>query len=243
MSTGQLHLLFIRHGETQDNIDKILQGQRDTDLTDKGHREAKVLADKLRGQQIDAIYHSPLNRMKQTIAPILADLPDVPVEADKDLMGQGLGELEGHPYELLDFSSPRSADNHPGVERFDDFVSRLKRVTGRIIGAQAPQVGQQDRVVAIATHGVGITSIFKVLESTTTCAGFNPPLALRGPEAYEVRWTDSDDVAKLVVAKPAELPIKDGVLDWEKIDGKPIEIVTWGKVDSPRREMLSAKKV
>ena len=208
-------------------------------MTEKGLREAKVLADKIRGQHIDAVYHSPLKRMVQTIKPILADLPDVYVEADKDLMGQGLGELEGGSYELLDFSSPRSADTHPGVECFDDFVSRLKQVTGRILGAQAPQVGQLDRVVAIATHGVGITSIFKVLESNTTCAGFNPPLAFRGPEAYEVRWTDSDDVAKLVVAKPAELPIKDCVVDWDRISGKPFEIVTWGKADSPRREMLN----
>ena len=243
MSTGQLHLLFIRHGETQDNIDKILQGQRDTDLTEKGVREAQVLADKLKDQRIDALYHSPLKRMVQTVKPILDDKKDVYVEADPDLMGQGLGELEGGSYSLIDFSSPRSADDTTGAERFDDFVARLKAVMGRIVAAQAPKVGKEDQVVAVATHGVGITSIFKVLESTTTCVGFNPPLAVRGPEAYEVRWTDSDDVAKMVIAKPAELPVKDGTLDWEKINGKPFEIVYWGKVDSPRRELLNAKVV
>ena len=115
------------------------------------------------------------------------------------------------------------------MERFDDFVGRLKKAMTRIIGAEAPQVGQQDRVVAVATHGVCITSIFKTLENTPACSGFNPQLAVRGLDAYEVRWTDSDDVAKLVVADPSSLPIKDGLLDWNTISGKPFLIEQWGK--------------
>ena len=228
--TGQLHLLFIRHGETQDNIDKILQGWRDTSLTEKGLREAQVLADKLRGQQIDAIYHSPLLRMRQTIQPILDQLPEIPVFPDPDLRGQMLGDFEGGSYDLVDMSNPRSADGQPGVELFDDFVRRLKRSFGRIVGKEAPKVGERDpRVVAIATHGVGITSIFKVLEDTPSCNGHNPKLAKRGPEAFEVRWTDRDDVARLVIEKPGDLPVKDGVLDWDRMKGEPFLIESWGK--------------
>jgi probable phosphoglycerate mutase len=231
--TGQLHLLFIRHGETQDNIDRILQGWRDTSLTDKGHKEARILADKMKSQPIDAIYHSPLIRMTQTIAPILETHPDIKstaIHSDPDLRGQGLGEMEGGSYDTVDMSNPRSADPNPGVERFDDFVRRLKRVMGRIIAEQTPLVtSSADRVVAVATHGVAITSIFKTLESTTNCAGFNPVLAVRGPEAYEVRWTDSDDVARLVIEKPGNLPIKDTQVEWERIEGKPFLIEQWGK--------------
>lgn len=226
---GKLHLLFIRHGETQDNIDKILQGWRDTSLTEKGLKEAQILVDKLRGQQIDAIYHSPLLRMRQTIQPILDRLPDIPVYPDADLRGQMLGDFEGGSYDLVDMSNPRSADGQPGVELFDDFVRRLKRSFGRIVGAEAPKVSQKDHVVAVATHGVGITSIFKVLEDTPSCNGHNPKFASRGPEAFEVRWTDSDDVASIVVEQPKDLPVKDGVLDWDRISGEPFLIESWGK--------------
>ncbi|KIX93835.1 uncharacterized protein Z520_10460 [Fonsecaea multimorphosa CBS 102226] len=226
---GKLHLLFVRHGETQDNIDRILQGLRDTSLTEKGHREAQVLADKLRGQKIDAVYHSPLLRMVQTIKPILADRPGVQVYADQDLTGQALGELEGRSYDTIDMGNPRSADGGPGVELFDDFVRRLKRAFARIVGVEAKLVKEQDRILLVATHGVGITSIFKTLESSPSCDGFNPKLATRGPDAFEVRWTDSDDVARLVVSQPAQLPIKDGVLDWDSISGQPFLIEVWGK--------------
>lgn len=229
-TVGQLHFLFVRHGETQDNIDRILQGHRDTSLTDKGLREAHVLAEKLQSQHIDAVYYSPLTRIIQTIEPFLSGRPNVQRYAEPDLKGQALGELEGGSYDLVDMNNPRSADGQPGVELFDDFVRRLKRSFARIVGAEAPQVGvQKDRTVVIATHGVGITSLLKCLESSPSCDGFNPKLAVRGPNAYEVRWTDSDDVARLVVSQPADLPIKDGTLDWSGISGQPFLIEQWGK--------------
>jgi broad specificity phosphatase PhoE len=231
-ATGSLHLLFIRHGETQDNIDRVLQGHRDTSLTPKGHAEAAILASKFHNLPISALYHSPLTRMLQTIAPILDAQPNIPTHASTDLRSQALGSLEGGSYDSIDMSNPRSADGQPGVELFDDFVRRLKRILSRIIGTEAPLVStssSKNRTVVIATHGVNITSLFKALEATPECEGFNAPLATRGPEAWEVRWTDSDDVAELVVAEPSSLPIREGVLDWEGIQGMPFMIARWGK--------------
>ncbi|KAF2488131.1 phosphoglycerate mutase [Neohortaea acidophila] len=233
---GKLNLLFVRHGETQDNIDKVLQGWRDTDLTENGHNDAQTVAGKVKGQPIDAVYHSPLKRIKQTIAPILKDHPDAPTTEDPDLRGQGMGELEGGSYDLVDMSNPRSANGKPGVELFDDFLRRLLRAMARIVGTQAPKVGGGgggERTVVVATHGVCITSIFKCLEGTPQCEGFfSHELASRGPEAYEVRYPDSTDVAKLVVEDVAGLPIKDGVLDWEGIKGTPFVIERWGRKES-----------
>ena len=172
MMSGQLRLLFVRHGETQDNVDKILQGWRDTSLSENGHRDAQTVAGKIKDQRIDAVYHSPLIRMVQTIDPVINDHPDAPVKPDPDLRSQCMGELEGGSYDLVDMSNPRSANGKPGVEPFDDFLRRLLRAMARIIGVEAPQVANQDRAVVLATHGVCITSIFKCLEGTPQCEGF-----------------------------------------------------------------------
>lgn len=231
--SGNLNLLFVRHGETQDNIDKILQGWRDTSLTENGHRDAETVADKLKSTKIEAIYHSPLIRMKQTIEPIIRDRSGVSLTEDPDLRGQGMGDLEGGSYDLVDMSNPRSADGKPGVEMFDDFVRRLLDSIARIVGMQAANVHDQDRNVVVATHGVCITSIFKALERTPHCDGFFPnAIAERGPEAYEVRYPDSTDVAKLVIHSPASLPIEAGLLDWHSIRDTPILIERWGRKDS-----------
>ncbi|KAK3200095.1 hypothetical protein Dsin_023510 [Dipteronia sinensis] len=230
---GRLILLFIRHGETQDNIDRILQGHRDTSLTKNGIHEAELLAVQLKDQTFDVIYHSPLIRILQTIEP-LQRRRSIHLIPDDQLKGQCLGELEGVSYDSINMSSPRSADNRPGVELFDDFVRRLKGVFGRIVGAEAPKVGEFDRVVGVATHGVAITSLFKALENKPDCDGFNPKLATRGPDAYEVRWTDSDDVARL--SMDPNLPISNGVLDWESISGEPFLIEYWGKKEKANTE-------
>lgn len=235
----KLTLLFVRHGETQDNIDRVLQGWHDTPLTEKGIREARIMADQLKSEHIDALYHSPLQRMVQTVQPILDAHPNLPVYADPDLRGQGLGDLEGGSYDSVNLNDPRSADSNPTVEKFDDFVARLKRAMGRIIGQQAPLASSKsaDRTVVVATHGVGTTSIFKTLESTPECHGLNPVLAVRGPKAFEVRVTDSDDVCRLVVEKPEELPVREGRLEWERIEGKPFLIEYWGKEEKVGRKI------
>lgn len=226
---GQLKLLFVRHGETQDNIDRVLQGHRDTSLTEKGQKEAQILAKKLRALKVDAIYHSPLIRILQTIKPLLSDHPNARVHEDAELRGQLLGTLEGGSYDLIDMTNPRSADGRPGVELFDDFVRRIRRAFARIVGAEAPELGSNDRTVVIAMHGVNITSLFKALEDSPPCNGFNAQIAFRGPAAHEVRWTDSDDVAEIVVEQPAELPVGSGSLAWDDISGQPFRIVQWGK--------------
>lgn len=236
MSQGKLNILFVRHGETQDNIDRMLQGHRDTDLTPKGHEQAKVLAKQFQGQHIDAIYHSPLKRITQTIQPILDQQPGVPTYADADLKGQYLGELEGGSYDSIDMNNPRSADGGPGVELFNHFVERLKRVFSRILGQEAPKVKDGDRTVVIATHGVGITSLFKTLENSPSCDGFNRKLAHRGPEAYEVRWTDSDDVAKIVVDRPDKIVVRDAGIDWDLMLDEPFLIEKWGKKETSLKQ-------
>lgn len=52
-----MRILIIRHGDPD--------YERDT-LTEKGHREAKLLAEKLSKEKIDYIYSSPLGRAKHT---------------------------------------------------------------------------------------------------------------------------------------------------------------------------------
>ena len=54
-----MRILIIRHGDPD--------YEHDT-LTEKGHREAKLLAEKLKNEKIDYIYSSPLGRAKDTCA-------------------------------------------------------------------------------------------------------------------------------------------------------------------------------
>ena len=63
-----IHIDFVRHGESVANEKKILCGQCNSPLTQKGHNEAKDLARKLNLHKMcwDKIFSSPLSRALDT---------------------------------------------------------------------------------------------------------------------------------------------------------------------------------
>ncbi len=88
------HLLLIRHGETDWNVEGRWQGQTDVPLNRKGIEQAEQVAGQLKDQTIDIIYTSDLQRAFET-ARRLADGRDIPVKADPRLREINRGDWEG----------------------------------------------------------------------------------------------------------------------------------------------------
>lgn len=65
-------LLLVRHGETVDNANKIMQGQTQGELNDTGVRQAEELAAQMASTRIDAIVASDLHRAIQTATIVAA---------------------------------------------------------------------------------------------------------------------------------------------------------------------------
>lgn len=65
-------LLLIRHGETVDNVNKIMQGQTPGKLTPNGVEQARELAMRLKQEHIDAFVSSDLKRAVDTCVEIAA---------------------------------------------------------------------------------------------------------------------------------------------------------------------------
>jgi broad specificity phosphatase PhoE len=65
-------LILARHGETDWNLEGRYQGQADLPLNERGREEAKLLAERLRVEKIEAIYSSDLARAYET-AKIIAE--------------------------------------------------------------------------------------------------------------------------------------------------------------------------
>jgi len=62
--TVQLYL--VRHAESTWNAEGRVQGQADPPLNERGLAQAARLAERFRGEPIDALYSSPLQRARQT---------------------------------------------------------------------------------------------------------------------------------------------------------------------------------
>ena len=65
-STGTLRIYLARHGETDWNAERRLQGRTDTALNSKGRQQAAKLAERLKGIHLDAVYSSTLSRSRDT---------------------------------------------------------------------------------------------------------------------------------------------------------------------------------
>jgi broad specificity phosphatase PhoE len=87
---------FLRHAESQGNIESKHQGQSEFPITERGHRQALALAERWRneGASFARIFSSPLQRAAQTTE-IINKVLNAPVEYDPLLAERHLGELTG----------------------------------------------------------------------------------------------------------------------------------------------------
>ncbi|MEC1652355.1 histidine phosphatase family protein [Bacillus vallismortis] len=64
-----LHLYIARHGQTQWNVEKRMQGWLDSDLTELGQYNARALGERLRDNEFNQVYISPSKRTEETAKP------------------------------------------------------------------------------------------------------------------------------------------------------------------------------
>jgi broad specificity phosphatase PhoE len=70
-----LRIYLARHGETDWNAERRLQGRTDTALNSTGRQQAAKLAERLKGVRLDAVYSSTLSRSRDTADIVRAGAP------------------------------------------------------------------------------------------------------------------------------------------------------------------------
>jgi 2,3-bisphosphoglycerate-dependent phosphoglycerate mutase len=90
-------ILLIRHGETEWNAIKRLQGHLDIALNAEGERQAAALGHALMDETIDVIVSSDLQRAMQT-AQAIAQPRGMPIKVDPGLRERCYGAFEGVMY-------------------------------------------------------------------------------------------------------------------------------------------------
>lgn len=90
-------LILVRHGETLHNVAGITQGWNDSELSEKGRRQVRALAERLTRYEPTAIYSSPLGRALSTANEIAATT-GLPVQTLDDLREMSYGGWEGKSF-------------------------------------------------------------------------------------------------------------------------------------------------
>jgi probable phosphoglycerate mutase len=128
-------ILIARHGETAWSLTGQHTGLTDLPLTEAGERNARRLADRLKGLTFAKVFTSPLQRAARTCE--LAGFGRV-AEVDPDLVEWNYGEYEGlrgseiratrPDWQIFRDGCPGGESPHQVAARADGVVSRLRAV-------------------------------------------------------------------------------------------------------------------
>jgi probable phosphoglycerate mutase len=153
-------ILLARHGETDWNRDNRFQGHADPPLNDTGRAQAAELAERLAGDELAAVYSSPLRRAFETAAAIAEPHGLEPVRLDA-LREVDVGSWQGLTRAEVEQRFPdqyaRWLDHEQGWEDGETYEAMGERVVRAMLELAVAHEGQ--RILA-ATHGGPIRAAY-----------------------------------------------------------------------------------
>ena len=170
-----IELIAVRHGETEWNRVRRLQGHTDIALNQTGIEQAARLAAALAGEAIAAIHSSDLERAHATAEPVAAALGfavrQTPLLRERNyglLEGKTFAEiLEQHPEEAerlrLRDAHHRMPDGESQTEFFERSVNAVRTIASEEERA-CERDGRSDkrkRTILIVTHGGVLDMLYR----------------------------------------------------------------------------------
>ena len=148
-------LHYVRHGETDWNLEGRIQGSADVPLSAAGHAQARELAASLAARPIGAIYTSDLRRAVETAEPLATRL-DLPIRRTPALRERDFGVNEGRiaaevAAELGTEVGTRwlgADERHPGGESMREVYERVAAFLDELLEDSPP-----DEIVLVTSGG------------------------------------------------------------------------------------------
>jgi probable phosphoglycerate mutase len=200
-----IEIILVRHGETEWNHLRRIQGQIDVPLNSVGLLQAEAVAQRLGDRNVVALYTSDLQRAAQTAAPIAAAC-GLAAQADPRLRERSFGSFEGDFYDELQRVSPQ---RHQRLLSRDldydlDGGETIPVLHRRVCEALTDYAGRHPRgPIVVVTHGGVLDCAYRLatglaLDAPRTFGLFNA--SVNTIEAADgrfrlVEWGDIDHLS------------------------------------------------
>ncbi|KUL51025.1 histidine phosphatase family protein [Streptomyces olivaceus] len=199
------HIYLIKHGETEENLRGIHQGQAvGGRLSKRGSDDIRKVGDSLAaaGVTVDRMLVSPMSRCRESAALLTATLTPADVRVDERLAAKNSGYLGGRPRGVAAAEAARQGIpihqlRTPGGESSEDVQSRYMQLWDEVCAGP-------HRTTVLIGHGGGIACLLLRL----TGNGFDRYLD-HVPGSAGVTWVEIDDQApcvRLMNVPVADLP-------------------------------------
>lgn len=186
-----LHILLLRHGQTDANLHGIVQGHLPTALNALGHQQARLLARRVIRFQppVDALISSDLPRAIETAEPIARALHLTP-RRDPAWRERYYGQLQGtNPQQRAELRRQWGVGENahaPDAQSRQDYHQQIRQALLAL-----PQQFPQAQCIAVATHGGACRAALALL------AEGHLPLLPGGPTPTEV-WSPNCALTHLI---------------------------------------------
>lgn len=165
---GQNVIVVFRHGESEDNHNRVFSGWRDSPLTEKGREEARALASQLQGLRLDLVITSDQRRSKETAKLALVRHPNIKWEEDWRIKERHYGDLTGQNKEEWMMKEPeRTVLWRRGYDIAPPNGESLKTVEERVwpfLDALLERIRREKINVALSAHGNSMRAIRRYFE-------------------------------------------------------------------------------
>lgn len=167
-----MKLYFIRHGETDWNIVKRLQGSTDIPLNENGEALARITAEGMRDIPLDLIFTSPLKRAHRT-AELIRGNRDIPIVIEERIREICFGDYEGlvsksEGYSIPDpdfkffFTKTECYHTPPNGESVESLLKR----TGEFLEELKHREDLKDKSILISSHGAAVRAMLCNIEGS-----------------------------------------------------------------------------
>lgn len=198
-------IFFVRHGQTEWNAARRMQGQWNSDLNAQGHEQARVNGELLATLDIEALFVSPLDRTRQT-AEIINRRLNLPISYDERIMEWDCGDWSGHLYtevaekwpdEWAALQADRFNYRGPNCENYPDMMQRATPFLEEMRQLDASRI-------AVVSHGM----IGKVMISMLLGLDEAETLDIHQPNDVVFRVSLGDGIARAAHYRAGEGPFE-----------------------------------
>ena len=144
-----MHITFVRHGETVENANGIVQGHLPGTLTERGITQARAVAVRLSSESFDQAWSSDLARCADTAEAIVSRHPGLRLRLASALREYAHGEFEGRASSECDWTRTNSGleTRSPGGESALDVAGRLTAFLNALL------IDHPNGRILVVTHG------------------------------------------------------------------------------------------
>ena len=165
----------MRHGETVENVEGIMQGQLPGRLSELGKKQAKLVGERLKEEKIDVIISSDLQRAVDTAEEIAKYHLGIEIDLAPGFREWNRGDYEGKkpedvPPEFMGVDLNKNPDfAFPGGESIKDTYHRVEKTFKKVLERH------MGKTVLIMGHGVVLRAIMRIIKNIGVEGEFDLP--------------------------------------------------------------------